>query len=85
MKKDTVNKNLHLFDEAAAYYDVDSFSYLAKQLIDISIIAMSSEEFQQPGSQDLSAVAGTLTLAKLLIPDEFAFRRMFEPKQVPPQ
>lgn len=76
----TEQKDLGLFAEAAAYYDVDSFSYLAKQLIDLSIIALSSEEFQQPGSQDLSAMAGTLTLAKLLIPDEFAFRRMFESK-----
>ncbi len=69
-------KDLGLFKAANSYYDVDSFSYLSKQLIDVCIIAMSSQEFEQPGSQDLSAVAGTLTLAKLLIPDEFEFRRI---------
>ncbi len=60
------------------YYDLDSLSYVSKQLIDTCIMALSSEEFERPDSQDLSAVAGTLTLAKLLIPDEFAFRLMFK-------
>jgi hypothetical protein len=66
-----------LFGEAIKNFGPTEMAWLIRDLINVSILALGNRDFQSDSMEDNSAIAGTLTLAKSLIPDEFAFERAF--------
>lgn len=69
--------DLVFWQTAIAYYSPDNYTYIVKGLIECAIMAIGSPEFSNEHFEECSAVVATLTLAKHLVPDEYAMNRAF--------